>query len=139
MADNDTFRYLGGLARESLNLFSVCAIGCVRPGRERAQTCPTWDYLGPSCGPSWAVPAGPGRLFFGSFLGSFLGSFFGSLLVHFWLPKWPPKRTQNRSKTRLFRGLFLDLFFWLLLQLGIVTNQCCKSFRHIFCSIRFGK
>ena len=102
MADNDTFRYLGGLGLKGF-LAYMCD-----------WVCTTWEETGPELADlelSWAVLAVPGGPFFGSFLGSFLGSFFGSFLVHFWLPKWPPKRTQNRSKTRLFRGLFLDLFF----------------------------
>ena len=86
MADNDTFRYLGGL--RWTNLFSVhVRMGVYDLGGNGPRT----GRLGTSLGRA-------GGSFFGSFLGHFWDPFFGSFLVHFWAPKWIPNGVQKGTK-----------------------------------------
>ena len=80
-----------------------CAIGCVRPGRKRAQNWPTWDYLGPGAGGLFGV-------IFGVIFGVLFWLLFGPLLAPKMAPKTDPKPLQNSTFLRsIFEPLFLKV------------------------------
>ena len=96
MADNDTFRYLGGLALESF-LAYMCD-----------WVCTTWEETGPELpdlGLSWA---GRG----GSFWGHFWGHFWGPFLAPFWSTFGPQNGPQNGPKTAPKLDFF-EVYFWI--------------------------
>ena len=108
MADNDTFRYLGGL-----RLATFLAYMC-------DWVCTTWEETGPELadlGLSWAVLGRHGRagealfrIIFGVIFGVLFWLLFGPLLAPKTAPKTDPKPLQNSTFLRsIFGPLFLKV------------------------------
>ena len=95
MADNDTFRYLGGLALKGF-LAYMCD-----------WVCTTWEETGPEradLGLSWPTRGGP-------FSGHFWGHFWDPFLVPFWSTFGPQNGSQNGPKT-VPKLDFFEVYFW---------------------------
>ena len=98
MADNDTFRYLGGLAFTTF-LAYMCD-----------WVCTTWEETGPELpdlGLSWAVlqtREGLFRVIFGIL-------FWGPFLAPFWSTFGPQNGSQNGPKTAP-KLVFFEVYFW---------------------------
>ena len=101
MADNDTFRYLGGLAFTTF-LAYMCD-----------WVCTTWEETGPELadfGLSWPVPTVFVRHIFGVIFGVLFWLLFGPLLAPKMAPKTDPKPLQNSTFLRsIFGPLFLKV------------------------------
>ena len=109
MADNDTFRYLGGLGLEGF-LAYMCD-----------WVCTTWEETGPELpdlGLSWAVLGRAGRpgealfrIIFGVIFGVLFWLLFGPLLAPKMAPKTDPKPLQNSTFLRSIFGFFFGRFW----------------------------
>ena len=104
MADNDTFRYLGGLGLEGF-LAYMCD-----------WVCTTWEEMGPELA-DLGLFCRAGGAFFGSFLGSFLGSFFGLLFGPLLAPKMDPKTDPKPLQNSTFLRSIFGLLFLKVLEL----------------------
>ena len=95
MADNDTFRYLGGLTLEGF-LAYMCE-----------WVCTTWEGTGPELADlelSWGRRGGP-------FSDHFWGHFWGPFLAPFWSTFGPQNGPQNGPKTAP-KLHFFEVYFW---------------------------
>ena len=105
MADNDTFRYLGGLRLEGF-LAYMCD-----------WVCTTWETTGPELAVlklSWPGAGGFFRVIFGVIFGVLFWLLFGPLLAPKMAPKTDPKPFQNVTFLRSIFGLL----FWKVLELS---------------------
>ena len=105
MADNDTFRYLGGLGLEGF-LAYMCD-----------WVCTTWEGTGPELadlGLSCRMRGGPFWVIFGIIFGVLFWLLFGSFLGPKMAPKTDPKPFQNST----FLGSIFGFLFLKVLELS---------------------